>query len=33
VIGAIRSRECTRDVGGSLTTAEAGDAVVKRLKD
>ena len=33
VIGAIRSRECTRDVGGSLTTSEAGDAVVNRLKD
>jgi len=33
VIGAIRARECTRDVGGSLTTSEAGDAVVNRLKD
>src|SRR3989440_4514858 len=31
VIGAIRAGECTRDVGGSLSTAEAGDAVVSRL--
>jgi 3-isopropylmalate dehydrogenase len=33
VIGAIRAGECTRDVGGALSTSEAGDAVVKRLKD
>ncbi len=33
VIGAIRSSECTRDLGGSLTTSKAGDAVVKRLSD
>ncbi len=33
VIGAIRSGECTRDLGGSLSTSEAGDAVVNRLED
>ena len=33
VESAIRAGECTRDVGGSLSTSEAGDAVVKRLKD
>jgi 3-isopropylmalate dehydrogenase len=33
VVGAIRDGECTRDLGGSLCTAEAGDAVVKRLRD
>jgi 3-isopropylmalate dehydrogenase len=33
VESAIRARECTRDIGGDLTTALAGDAVVKRLKD
>jgi len=33
VIDAIRAGECTRDLGGSLSTCEAGDAVVKRLKD
>ena len=33
VIGAIREGECTRDLGGSLSTAEAGDAVVGRLGD
>ena len=33
VVGAIRSGECTRDLGGVLSTSEAGDAVVKRLKD
>ena len=32
VIAAIRARECTRDIGGELSTAEAGDAVVKKLK-
>ena len=30
---AIRAGECTRDVGGNLSTSQAGDAVVKRLKD
>jgi 3-isopropylmalate dehydrogenase len=29
--GAIAAGECTRDIGGSLSTSEAGDAVVKRL--
>jgi 3-isopropylmalate dehydrogenase len=29
----IADAECTLDVGGSLTTAEAGDAVVRRLGD
>jgi len=33
VESAIRAGECTRDVGGSLSTSEAGDAVVKRLRD
>jgi 3-isopropylmalate dehydrogenase len=33
VTGAIRSGDCTRDLGGTLTTREAGDAVVKRLED
>jgi 3-isopropylmalate dehydrogenase len=32
VIAAIRARECTRDIGGELSTAEAGDAVVRKLK-
>jgi 3-isopropylmalate dehydrogenase len=32
VIAAIRARECTRDIGGELSTAEAGDAVLKHLK-
>jgi 3-isopropylmalate dehydrogenase len=32
VIAAIRARECTRDIGGELATAEAGDAVVRHLK-
>ena len=31
VESAIRARECTRDIGGDLSTAQAGDAVVKRL--
>jgi 3-isopropylmalate dehydrogenase len=29
----IRAGECTRDIGGNLSTRECGDAVVKRLKD
>jgi 3-isopropylmalate dehydrogenase len=33
VVDAIRAGECTRDLGGSLSTSEAGGAVVKRLKD
>jgi len=33
VIGAIGAGECTRDLGGALSTSEAGDAVIKRLKD
>jgi 3-isopropylmalate dehydrogenase len=33
VIAAVKAGECTRDIGGSLSTSEAGDAVVKRLKD
>jgi 3-isopropylmalate dehydrogenase len=31
VAAAIGAGECTRDVGGSLSTSEAGDAVVRRL--
>ena len=31
VAGAVRAGECTRDLGGSLTTKEAADAVIKRL--
>ncbi len=30
---AVAAGECTRDVGGSLSTPEAGDAVVRRLGD
>ncbi len=30
---AIRAQECTRDIGGNLSTAECGDAVAKRLRD
>ena len=33
VESAIRAGHCTRDLGGSLSTSQAGDAVVKRLKD
>ena len=29
----IRAGECTRDLGGNLSTRECGDAVVQRLKD
>ncbi len=32
VESAIRARECTRDIGGNLSTSQAGDAVVKRLR-
>jgi 3-isopropylmalate dehydrogenase len=33
VESAVRAGECTRDLGGSLSTAEAGQAVTKRLGD
>ncbi len=33
VESAIRAGEVTRDLGGNLSTSQAGDAVVKRLKD
>jgi 3-isopropylmalate dehydrogenase len=33
VESAIRAGECTRDLGGSLSTREVGDAVAKRLGD
>jgi 3-isopropylmalate dehydrogenase len=33
VRSAIRAGECTRDLGGNLSTDECGDAVAKRLKD
>lgn len=33
VSGAIAAGECTRDLGGTLTTAEAGDAIRRRLGD
>jgi len=33
VRSAIRSGDCTRDLGGNLSTAECGDAVARRLKD
>ena len=33
VESAIRAGECTRDVGGNLSTSQAGDAVVKRVRD
>jgi 3-isopropylmalate dehydrogenase len=33
VESAIRAGEVTRDLGGSLSTSEAGDAIIKRLKD
>ena len=33
VESALRAGECTRDLGGSLSTREVGDAVAKRLKD
>jgi 3-isopropylmalate dehydrogenase len=28
---ALQARECTRDVGGDLSTAQAGDAVARRV--
>jgi 3-isopropylmalate dehydrogenase len=33
VESAIRAGECTRDLGGTLSTGEVGDAVAKRLRD
>ena len=33
VESAIRAGECTRDLGGNLSTSECGDAVAKRLRD
>ena len=33
VESALRAGECTRDLGGSLSTREVGDAVAKRLRD
>ena len=33
VESAIRAGECTRDVGGNLSTGECGDAIAKRLRD
>ena len=33
VRSAIRAGECTRDLGGNLSTGECGDAVARRLKD
>jgi len=33
VESAICARECTRDIGGELSTSQAGDAIVKRLRD
>ena len=33
VATALRRGECTRDLGGSLSTSEAGDAVVRYLGD
>jgi 3-isopropylmalate dehydrogenase len=33
VESAIRAGECTRDLGGTLSTREVGDAVAKRLRD
>ena len=33
VESAIRAGECTRDIGGNLSTAECGGAVAKRLRD
>ncbi len=33
VESAIRAGDCTRDLGGTLSTAECGDAVARRLRD
>ena len=31
-VAAVRAGECTRDIGGALSTSEAGDAVARRLE-
>jgi isocitrate/isopropylmalate dehydrogenase len=31
VISCLEAKECTADVGGGLTTGQAGDAVARRL--
>ena len=33
VVAAIRTRQCTADIGGDLSTSAAGDAVVRNLKE
>ncbi|HLZ95682.1 MAG TPA: isocitrate/isopropylmalate family dehydrogenase, partial [Candidatus Dormibacteraeota bacterium] len=33
VESAIQAGECTRDIGGNLSTGEVGDAIAKRLRD
>ena len=33
VASAIQAGDCTRDVGGNLSTSEVGDAIAKRLRD
>jgi 3-isopropylmalate dehydrogenase len=33
VVAAIREEECTRDLGGSLSTSEAGSAIARRVGD
>jgi 3-isopropylmalate dehydrogenase len=33
VVAAVQAGDCTRDLGGGLSTGEAGDAVAKRLGD
>ena len=33
VESAIRAGECTRDIGGNLSTSQVGDAIAKRLRD
>ena len=33
VAAAIQAGDCTRDVGGNLSTSEVGDAIAKRLRD
>jgi len=33
VEAAIRAGDCTRDLGGSMSTQQVGDAVARRLRD
>jgi 3-isopropylmalate dehydrogenase len=33
VVGAVKAGECTPDIGGTCSTSDAGDAVVRRLRD